>query len=84
MTATDDVVEDKPDDGPGHVVEGGGGWDETGTAEDDGEVDVLDERVRPLEGDEVASERAESANEEEVNKSAMIRVSANVHRAPGL
>ena len=43
MTTADDIVEDEPDDRPGHVVERGCGRDETGAVEDDGEVDVLDD-----------------------------------------
>ena len=65
VTAANDIVEDKPDDRPGHVVERGRGRDETGAAEDDGEVDVFEERVRPLERDKVAGEGAECADEEE-------------------
>ena len=65
VTAANDIVEDKPDDRPGHVVERGRGRDETGAAEDDGEVDVFDERVGPFEVHEPSDDRADSADEEE-------------------
>ena len=65
MTATDDVVEDEPDDHPGHVVERRCGRDGTRAAEDDREVDVLHGRVRPLARDEPPGERAGRADEEE-------------------
>ena len=70
MATTDDIVEDEPDERPGHVVERGRGRDEAGAVEDDGEVDVLEERVRPLERDEVADERQGGTNEEEEQESA--------------
>ena len=64
MTAADDVVEDKAGDRPGDVV-GRRRWrDETGAAEDDGEVDVADEAALPLELDEVLDKRAQEANED--------------------
>ena len=65
MATADDIVEDEPDDRPGHVVERGRGRDEAGAVEDDGEIDVLEERVRPLERDEVADERQGGTDEEE-------------------
>ena len=68
VTAANDIDEDKPDDRPGHVVERGRGRDEAGTAEDDGEVHVFHERVRPFEGDEVAKHRQECTDEEEEHK----------------
>ena len=70
VAAADDIVEDKADDRPGHVVERRRGRDETGAAEDDGEVDVFEERVRPLERDEVAGEGTECADEEEEHETA--------------
>lgn len=66
MTAADDVVEDERDDRPGHVVERGRGRDVAHAGEDDGEVDVLDERVRPLERDRVRDARQDRADQEEV------------------
>ena len=77
MATADDIVEDEPDDRPGHVVERGCGRDETGAVEDDGEVDVLEERVWPLERDEVADERQGGTNEEEEHKPAAW---SSVHR----
>lgn len=71
MTATDDVIEDEPDDRPGYVVERRRGRDGACAAEDDGEVDVLHGRVRPLACDEPAEERAGSTNEEEEHETAM-------------
>ena len=68
MTATDDVVEDERDDRPGHVVDGGRGGDEARAGEDDGEVDVAQEGVRPPQRDEVRRERADGADEEEVHE----------------
>ena len=65
MTATDDIVEDESDDRPGDVVDGAGRGNETGAAEDDGEVDVFDERVGPFEVHEPSDDGADSADEEE-------------------
>ena len=70
MAAADDVVEDEPDDRPRHVVGRRRGRDEARPAEDDGEVDVFEERVRPLERDKVAGEGAECADEEEEHETA--------------
>ena len=65
MTTADHVVEDERDDRPGHVVDGRGGRDVAGTREDDREVDVLDERVGPLERSSVADAGQDGADEEE-------------------
>ena len=74
VAAADDVVEDEPDDRRRHVVGRRRGRDEARPAEDDGEVDVFEERVRPLERDEVAPERRERACEEEEHQAARIGV----------
>jgi hypothetical protein len=58
-------TEDEGDDGPGHVVDGGCGRDKTSSVEDDGPVDVLDERVRVLARDEPSEEGSKGTNEEE-------------------
>lgn len=65
VTSPDDIIENKPDDGPGDVVDSTGQWDETGAAEDDGEVDVFDDRVGPFEVNEPGDERTDGTNEEE-------------------
>lgn len=65
ITSSNDVVEHKPDDRPGDVVDSAGGWDETGAAEDDGEIDVFDDRVGPFEVDKPSDERADGADNEE-------------------
>lgn len=71
MAPPDDVVEDEPDDRPGHVVDGRRGRDEPRPAEDDGEVDVFDEGVRPLEVDEVRAGWRERPSEEEEQQTAV-------------
>ena len=38
MTATDDILEDEPNNRPGNIIDGSGRWDGTGTREDDGEA----------------------------------------------
>ena len=70
VTSANDIIENESDDRPGDVVDGAGRGNETGAAEDDGEVDVFEERVRPLERDQVAPQRRERAREEEEHKSA--------------
>ena len=70
MAAADDVVEREADDRPGHIVGRRRGRDEARAAEDDREVDVFEERVRPLERNEVPSEWCERAGEEEEHESA--------------
>ena len=65
MTAADDVVEDERDDRPGDVVDRARGRDVADAGEDDGEVDVLDDAVRPLERDGVRRAGQERADEEE-------------------
>ena len=65
VTAADDVVEDERDDRPGDVVDRARGRDVADAGEDDGEVDVLDDAVRPLERDGVRRAGEERADEEE-------------------
>ena len=74
VTPTDDVVEDESDDRPRDVVEGRRWRDETRAAEDDREVDVFHEGVRPLERDEVSSNRTTDADDEEEHETAGLRV----------
>ena len=45
MAATDDVVEDEADNGPGHVVGRRRWWDEARATEDNRPVDVFEDRV---------------------------------------
>ena len=65
MPPTDDKLEDEPDNGPGDVIDGGRGWDETRSREDEGEVDVADDAVGPFEADDVCDDGADEANDEE-------------------
>lgn len=65
VTATNDVVEEEPDDRPGNVVGRGRGRDETGATEDDGPVDVLEDRVVELVLEEAGEDGREEADEEE-------------------
>ena len=74
VTSANDIIENESDDRPGDVVDGAGRGNETGAAEDDGEVDVFEERVRPLERDEVAPERRERPREEEEHQAARMGV----------
>ena len=78
-------MEDESNDSPGNVVDGAekhqmavqdkgngdirSGRDETSSGENDGEVDIADEAVRPLERDEVCEDRADGADEEEERQS---------------
>ena len=71
MAPADEVVEREANDRPGHVVERGRGRDGASATEDDGEVNVLDERVRPLERDEPPGEGRGSTQEEEEHKAAI-------------
>lgn len=48
VTASNNIVENEPDYGPRNVVDSRSRWDRTGTIEDDGEVNVLDNRIRPF------------------------------------
>ena len=74
MTPTDDVVEDESNDRPGDVVERRRWRDETRAAEDDREVDVFHEGVRPLERDQVSGDRTTDANDEEEHEATGTRV----------
>ena len=65
MASANDIVEGEADDRPGYVVESCRGRNGASTREDDGEIDVFDEGVGELAGDEVACERKESTDEEE-------------------
>ena len=65
MTSANDIIENESDDRPGDVVDGAGRGNETGAAEDDGEVDVFDERVGPFEVHEPSDDGADGADEEE-------------------
>ena len=73
VAAADDVVEDERDDRPGDVVDRTRGRDVADAREDDGEVDVLDDAVRPLERDGVRRAWEEGADEEEVEKGVVHR-----------
>ena len=53
MSPADDVVEDEPNDGPWHVVNGGRRRYPLRAVEDDGEVDIFEDGVGPLERDGV-------------------------------
>ena len=75
MAPSDDVVEDKADNRPRNIVDRGRGRDEASAVEDDGEIDVFDERVGPLEVDQVRTHGRECAREEEEDKSAEQEVS---------
>ena len=68
MSPADDKVEDEADDRPRHVVDRRRGRDPARAVEDDGEVDVAEERVRPAQADEVRPERADRADEEKVHE----------------
>ena len=65
MPPADDVVEEETDQGPWHVVESRRRRDETSAGQDDGEVDVFDERVGPFEVHEPSDDGADGADEEE-------------------
>ena len=65
MASTDDILEDKPNNCPWDVVDSCCWWDSTSTREDNWEVDIADEAVRPLERNEPSNQRADRANEEE-------------------
>ena len=65
VTSANDIIENESDDRPGDVVDGAGRGNETGAAEDDGEVDVFDERVGPFEVHEPSDDGANGADEEE-------------------
>jgi len=64
VTPANDVLEDKPDDRPGRVVDSGGGGYETSTTEDDGEVDEAYPGVGPLFIERPSNDRGDSADEE--------------------
>lgn len=65
MTAPDDVVEKESNERPGNVVDGRGGWDQVSTAKDDWEVHVFEDRVWPLQGDQVGDQGSDGTNKEE-------------------
>lgn len=70
MAPTNDVVEDEPNDSPGDVVHCRRWRDETRSVEDNGEVHVFDDRVGPLEVDEIRSGGCERSSQEEEHKTA--------------
>lgn len=65
MPSSNDILEEEANNCPWHVVHGGGGRNESRSREDDGEIDVFDERVWILARNEVACNGKERANEEE-------------------
>ena len=74
VTSANDIIENESDDRPGDVVDGAGRGNETGAAEDDGEVDVFDERVGPFEVHEPSDDGADGADEEEEEEWAVCRM----------
>ena len=65
MTATNNVVENETDDGPGHVVDSAGRRDRASSAEDDGEADQFEVGVLPLEANEPLNKGTCSSDKEE-------------------
>jgi hypothetical protein len=65
MPPPNHILEEEPNDRPRDVVHRRRGRDITRTGEDDGEVDVFEERVRVLLGDEVDEGGCDGTNEEE-------------------
>jgi len=65
MTSPNNVLEDESDKRPGYVVDRGRGRDGTGTREDDGEVDVLEDGIGVPPCDKVWNPRCDSSNKEE-------------------
>ena len=59
MSSADHKVEDKPDNRPRHEVHRRRRRYPADRPKDNGEIDVFDHRVRPLETDHVDDERAE-------------------------
>ena len=80
VTPADNIVEDEPNDRPGHVVHRSRGRNGTSAAEDDGEIEIFDQRVGPLEVDEVCDQRASSPDQEEEYKSAVQRYEQSCER----
>lgn len=68
MATTYSIVEDEADDGPRHVVDRSRGRDHTEATKYDGEVDILDDGVRPLQMDYVCDCRCNGTNKEEEKK----------------
>ena len=69
MAPSYNILEDKSNDGPGDVVDGGCGRDETGSVENDGPVDIAEEAVGPFQRRGPCDGGQESADEEEEDKS---------------
>jgi hypothetical protein len=69
VSSSDNVLEDESNDSPRHIVDGGGGRNETGSVEDDGHVDIL---VPPPVGvllrHDPGENRSDRADEEEEEK----------------
>ena len=68
MTSTNNVLEYEPDNSPRNVVDRSCGGDETSSGKDNGEVDVLNNGVRILEGNRPSSKWSNSADKEEENE----------------
>ena len=65
----DDLVEDETDDAPGRVVDGRCRGNHTGTAEDEGNIDVTEVGLWEHAGKYVEHGRGEGAGDEEVHES---------------
>lgn len=74
MTATDNVVEDESDDRPGNIVDCTCRRNVTCSAEDDREIDVFDDRVRPPQVNEVCAYWAKSSDEEEEHQTTRYKI----------
>lgn len=77
MTPANHVVEDEADNSPRDIVDSTSRRNGTSSAEDDREVHVFDEGVGPFERDQVCHQGTDSPDQEEPDKTAVMKVSQN-------